>query len=70
MSPVVANGNILQTMLRGRDLTPPVILASGATPMEALRGPPELKINAILLKPYLMEELLAVVKEVLHADGA
>jgi DNA-binding response OmpR family regulator len=55
-------------MLRGRDTTLPVILASGVTPTEALRGHPELKINAILLKPYSMEELLAAVANVLQAN--
>jgi DNA-binding response OmpR family regulator len=56
-------------MLRARDMTLPVILASGVTPTDALKRHPELKINAILLKPYSIEELLQTVKEVLNATG-
>jgi DNA-binding response OmpR family regulator len=56
-------------MLRGLDTALPVILASGATPTEALSEHPELKINAILLKPYSIEELLGTVKVVLRTNG-
>lgn len=55
-------------MLRSRDATLPVILASGVAPTEEMKRHPELKISAILLKPYSMEELLAAVKEVLHTN--
>ena len=52
-------------MLRDRDKTLPVILASGAVPRKELTLHPELKINAILLKPYTVKELLAAVTSVL-----
>ncbi len=57
-------------MLRCRDTALPVIMASGVAPLEEMKRYPELKISAILLKPYSVEEMLATVKEVLHTNDS
>ncbi len=48
-------------------MTLPVILVSGAPPMDELRQHPWLKFAAILAKPFATEELLAKVKAALRA---
>jgi two-component system OmpR family response regulator len=47
----------------------PVILVAGRMPMEKLKRHPWLQIDARLLKPYAVEELLEAVKMVLSAAG-
>ena len=57
--------------LRAARMTLPVILVSGMMPTEELNQHPWLQIEATLLKPYTIAELLGTVKEVLRAtDGA
>jgi DNA-binding response OmpR family regulator len=51
--------------LRSENLTLPVILASGAIPMEELNRHPELQLDATLPKPFTGTELLDLVKKVL-----
>jgi DNA-binding response OmpR family regulator len=45
----------------------PVILVTGAPPTEELKRHPWLQIDATLLKPYTVEELLGTVTKVLRA---
>ena len=45
----------------------PVIMATGTIPQDELDRHPWLQIDATLLKPYSYDELLATVKNVLHA---
>jgi DNA-binding response OmpR family regulator len=52
-------------LLRGKDVTLPVILASGAFPTEEVARHPWLGINAFLLKPYTIDEMLKTVKNTL-----
>jgi len=48
----------------------PVIMAAGTSPQEELNRHPWLQIEAMLLKPYTIEQLLATVDNVLRvADG-
>jgi DNA-binding response OmpR family regulator len=56
-------------MLRGQDPTLPVIMATGAMPTEEMGRHPGLEINAILLKPYGIADLLETVKKVLSAPA-
>jgi len=49
-------------------LSLPVILATGAVPQEELEAHPWLQVEAILLKPYTFDDLLATVRNVLHAN--
>ena len=51
--------------LRAARMTLPVILVSGTMPTEELNRHPWLQIEATLLKPYVMAELLEAVKAVL-----
>ena len=56
--------------LHSENKTIPVILASGAMPVEELKRHPELRIDATLHKPFTINELLDAVKKVLRApDG-
>ncbi len=52
--------------LRAEDLTLPVILMSATMPTEEINAYPWLQIQATLLKPYSIVELLITVKEVLR----
>lgn len=57
--------------LRSEDMTLPVILASGTVPAEELKRHPWLMLDATLTKPFSVEQLLEVVKQVLRsADNA
>jgi len=57
--------------LRAARMALPVILVSGTMPTEELNRHPWLQIEATLLKPYTMAELLGTVKNVLRTtDGA
>lgn len=56
--------------LHAAQLTLPVIMATGSSPEEELAQQPWLPIEAVLLKPYTMEELLDVVKNVLHTANS
>jgi len=51
--------------LRSVDRKMPVILASGMVQDEELNPDPELRLDASLLKPFTIAELLATVKKVL-----
>jgi CheY-like chemotaxis protein len=50
-------------MLRSQASTLPVVMATGAIPTEDLKRHPWLRINAILVKPYTIEDLLEAVKK-------
>jgi DNA-binding response OmpR family regulator len=52
-------------LLRDKDVTLPVIMASGAFPTEEVARYPWLGINAFLLKPYTIDEMLKTVKNTL-----
>lgn len=52
--------------LRAEDITLPIIMASGAIPMEELNRHQWLQLAATLLKPFTIEELLGTVKKVLR----
>jgi len=57
--------------LRSEDMMLPVILASGTVPAEELKRHPWLLLDATLTKPFSIEQLLKVVKQVLRsADNA
>jgi DNA-binding response OmpR family regulator len=57
--------------LRSEDMLLPVILASGTVPYEELKRHPWLLLDATLAKPFTIEQLLEVVKQVLRsADNA
>ena len=57
--------------LRSEDMMLPVILASGTVPEEELKRHPWLLLDATLTKPFTIEQLLEVVKQVLRsADNA
>lgn len=56
--------------MRSEDMTLPIILMSGTLPMEELDRHPWLKIQATLLKPYTLAELLVTVKKVLCMTAA
>jgi CheY-like chemotaxis protein len=64
------SGIELLNKLHAARKTLPVVLASGTMPAEKLKQHPWLKIDAVLLKPYTPDELLAAVRKVLYAtDG-
>ena len=46
--------------------TLPIIMVTGTSPHEELARQPELQVEALLLKPYTLDELLWAVKNVLH----
>ena len=50
--------------------TLPVIMVTGTFPLEELTRQPELQIEAMLLKPYTINELLDAVRNVLHASSS
>ena len=57
--------------LRSADMTLSVILASGTVPAEELNRCPWLQVDALLPKPYSIDELLRTVDQVLRtAEGA
>jgi DNA-binding response OmpR family regulator len=53
--------------LRAARMELPVILVTGAPPVEELRQHPWLQIDATLLKPFTVEALLGTVTQVLRA---
>lgn len=55
--------------LRAAHMTMPVILASGTIPTKELSRHPSLQMDAMLLKPYTPDELLAAVRKVLPAEA-
>ena len=63
------SGVELVMKLRSAHMTLPVVLASGTIPMEAMKRNSSLRLAAILVKPFTMDELLVTVKEVLLAAG-
>ena len=50
-------------------MTLPVIMVSGAMPVEELERHPELRINAALPKPFNIMEFINVVEKILQATG-
>jgi DNA-binding response OmpR family regulator len=56
--------------LRSEDMMLSVILASGTVPTEELNRCPWLQIDAVLPKPYSIEELLETVRAVLRASDS
>jgi CheY-like chemotaxis protein len=52
--------------LRSEDMDLSVILASGTVPVEELDRCPWLHVDALLPKPYSLNELLMTVNRVLH----
>ncbi len=52
--------------LRSEDMTLPVVLMSGTMPTEEINENPWLEIQATLLKPYSVRELLRTVRKVLR----
>jgi DNA-binding response OmpR family regulator len=66
--PKVTGVELIQK-LRSEEMNLPVILASGTMPTEELNRHPGLKIDAMLTKPFTVEELLNTVKNVLSAVG-
>jgi DNA-binding response OmpR family regulator len=63
------NGVELIKKLHTARLMLPVIMVTGEYPQTELARHPEFQIEACLLKPYNFGELLAVVKNVLHAHA-
>jgi two-component system chemotaxis response regulator CheY len=63
------NGVELIKKLHAARLMLPVIMVTGEYPQTELDRHPEFQIDACLLKPYNFDELLAVVKNVLHAHA-
>jgi len=61
------SGVELLKQLRAARMALPVILVSGMIPMEELKRHPWLQIDATLLKPFTVEELLGTVTKVLRA---
>ena len=61
------SGVELLKQLRAARMALPVILVSGMTPMEELKRHPWLQIDATLLKPFTVEELLGTVTKVPRA---
>jgi DNA-binding response OmpR family regulator len=64
--PKMTGVELLQ-LLHEAHLSLPVIMATGTVPQDELDRYPWLQIDATLLKPYSYDELLATVKNVLHA---
>ena len=57
--------------LRSEEMPLSVILASGTSPTEELERSPWMKLDAVLLKPYSVQDILTAVNNVLcQADGA
>ena len=57
----------LLKMLRSARMTIPVIMATGILPKDEFTRSPELQPSATLLKPFAVDALLEVVKNVLRA---
>src|ERR1044071_9329620 len=53
--------------LRSARMALPVVVASGAIPTEAMNSNSPLQLAALLLKPFTLDELWAIVKKVLCA---
>jgi DNA-binding response OmpR family regulator len=62
-------GMELVRRLHDAHLTLPVIMVTGTFPLEEMARRPELQIEAMLLKPYTIDELLNAVRNVLHAHN-
>jgi DNA-binding response OmpR family regulator len=56
----------LLKMLRASNMELPVIMASGAMPLEEFARHPYIQPDALLLKPYSFEDFLVTVREVLQ----
>ena len=56
--------------LRSEDMTLSVILASGTVPTEELNRCPWLQLDAVLPKPFSIDELLETVRAVLRANDS
>jgi twitching motility two-component system response regulator PilH len=63
--PKVTGVELLQK-LHDTSMKLPVIMATGTLPEEQLARHPWLEIEAVLLKPYTLDELLDTVRNVLH----
>ena len=63
------SGMELIRQLHDAHLSLPIIMVTGSSPHEELARQPELQIEAMLLKPYTIDELLDVVKNVLYASN-
>ena len=61
------SGVELVRKLRSAHMALPVVLASGAIPTEAMNWNSSLHLAAMLLKPFTLDELLAIVNKVLRA---
>ncbi len=65
------NGIELIKKLHDLDIIVPAVLATGVPPTEELKKHPGLPIKALLLKPYSVAALLAIVSRVLdEMDGS
>jgi len=64
--PKVTGLELIQ-LLRSKEMALPVILVSGTIPTEELRRQPWLNVDATLPKPFNVEELLDVVKNILSS---
>jgi DNA-binding response OmpR family regulator len=60
------SGVELVKKLRSEDLALPVILVSGAMPIQELNLHPWLQVTATLSKPFTGGELVAIVQKILH----
>jgi CheY-like chemotaxis protein len=68
--PKVSGVELLKKLHAAR-MALPIILMTGAPPMEELKRHPWLQIKTMLLKPFTADELFDAVRNVLHApDGA
>lgn len=63
------SGVDLLIKLHAARMAMPVIMATGTYPHEELKRQPWLQIEAALLKPYTIKELLTAVSNVLRATG-
>ncbi|MDR3457693.1 MAG: response regulator [Verrucomicrobiae bacterium] len=64
------SGLELIRQLHDTHMTLPVIMLTGTSPLEVLARQPELQIEAVLLKPYTINELLDAVKNVLRMGSS
>src|SRR6185369_2670070 len=55
--------------VRSEGMSLPIILASGTIQMEELNQNPQLRIDAVLHKPFLMEELLSAIQNILPGNN-
>jgi DNA-binding response OmpR family regulator len=63
------SGVELVQQLRAARMILPVLLVSGTIPFEALDRNRSLQLAATLLKPFVIAELLATVKRILHSSA-